>query len=133
MFDLSPLLQIMLLGMAVSLLPLLWLFLRTRGQNAAGRWRALTIITLFLTFDLVLFGAFTRLSDSGLGCPDWPGCYGSASPVGARVHIENAQATLPSGPVTHGKAWIEMLHRSLASGGGDLPLTPLNPPSRKAV
>lgn len=120
MFDLSPLLQIMLLGMAVSLLPLLWLFLRTRGQSAAGRWRALTIITLFLTFDLVLFGAFTRLSDSGLGCPDWPGCYGSASPVGARFHIESAQATLPSGPVTHGKAWIEMLHRYLASGVGVL-------------
>ena len=120
MFDLSPLLQIMVLGMAVSLLPLLWLFVRTRGQSAAGRWRALTLITLFLTFDLVLFGAFTRLSDSGLGCPDWPGCYGSASPVGARVHIDNAQAALPDGPVTHGKAWIEMLHRYLASGVGVL-------------
>jgi len=36
--------------------------------------RALTLLTLVLTFDLVLFGAFTRLTDSGLGCPDWPGC-----------------------------------------------------------
>ena len=120
LFDLSPLLQIMLLGMVVSLVPLLWLFMRTKGQSAAGRWKALTLITLFLTFDLVLFGAFTRLSDSGLGCPDWPGCYGSASPVGARVHIEAAQTALPSGPVTHGKAWIEMLHRYLASGVGVL-------------
>jgi cytochrome c oxidase assembly protein subunit 15 len=41
------------------------------------------VLTLFLTFDLVLFGAFTRLTDSGLGCPDWPGCYGNASPTGA--------------------------------------------------
>ncbi len=118
--DLSPILQIMLLGMAIALLPLLWLFFQTRGQSAAGRWKALTLITLFLTFDLVLFGAFTRLSDSGLGCPDWPGCYGSASPVGARAHIEAAQTAMPSGPVTHGKAWIEMLHRYLASGVGVL-------------
>jgi cytochrome c oxidase assembly protein subunit 15 len=42
-------------------------------------------LTLFLTFDLIVFGAFTRLTDSGLGCPDWPGCYGQASPLGARA------------------------------------------------
>ena len=53
------------------------------ASRAARRRRALTVLTLFLTFDLVLFGAFTRLTDSGLGCPDWPGCYGSASPLGA--------------------------------------------------
>ena len=45
------------------------------------------MLTLFLTFDLVLLGAFTRLSDSGLGCPDWPGCYGHASPIGAHDSI----------------------------------------------
>jgi hypothetical protein len=45
------------------------------------RLQALCVLTLFLTFDLVLFGAFTRLTDSGLGCPDWPGCYGTASPI----------------------------------------------------
>ena len=66
----------------------------------------------------MLFGAFTRLTDSGLGCPDWPGCYGSASPVGAVAHIAAAQAAMPTGPVTHGKAWIEMLHRYLATGVG---------------
>ena len=120
LFDLSPLLQIMLLGMLLSLLPLLWVLVRTRGQTAAGRLQALTWITLFLTFDLVLFGAFTRLSDSGLGCPDWPGCYGSATPVGASMHIDVAQTEMPHGPVTHGKAWIEMLHRYLASAVGVL-------------
>jgi cytochrome c oxidase assembly protein subunit 15 len=81
------------------------------------------LVTLFLTFDLVLFGAFTRLSDSGLGCPDWPGCYGSASPIGAREEITQAQTALPTGPVTHTKAWIEMVHRYLATGVGVLILT----------
>jgi cytochrome c oxidase assembly protein subunit 15 len=80
-------------------------------------------VTLFLTFDLVLFGAFTRLSDSGLGCPDWPGCYGNASPLGAHAEITQAQSAMPSGPVTHPKAWIEMIHRYLATGVGVLILT----------
>ena len=60
----------------------------------------LTALTLFLTFDLIVFGAFTRLTDSGLGCPDWPGCYGHASPFGAHAPITEAQAAMPSGPVT---------------------------------
>ena len=88
--------------------------------DAARRLHALTLLTLFLTFDLVLFGSFTRLTDSGLGCPDWPGCYGSASPLGARDEIHAAQTALPSGPVTHGKAWIEMIHRYLATAVGVL-------------
>jgi cytochrome c oxidase assembly protein subunit 15 len=70
-------------------------WLRNRGAEPARRLRALTVLTLFLTFDLVLFGAFTRLTDSGLGCPDWPGCYGNASPVGARAEIAAAQTPCP--------------------------------------
>jgi cytochrome c oxidase assembly protein subunit 15 len=68
---------------------------RSRGSTPVRRLQALTVLTLFLTFDLVLFGAFTRLTDSGLGCPDWPGCYGSASPVGARAEISAAQRPCP--------------------------------------
>jgi heme a synthase len=120
LYDLSPALQLMLLGLLISLVPLVWIVLRTRGQSSAQRWKALSWVTLFLTFDLVLFGAFTRLTDSGLGCPDWPGCYGSATPVGARAEISAAQSALPTGPVTHTKAWIEMLHRYLATGVGAL-------------
>ena len=116
--DLSPALQVALVGLLLASPVLLWLHLRHRGASMPERLRALTWLTVFFTFDLVLFGAFTRLSDSGLGCPDWPGCYGSASPLGAHAEISSAQAALPHGPVTHGKAWVEMIHRYLASGVG---------------
>lgn len=118
--DLGPVLHMALLGATLAAAPLLWLRMRHRGATPAARLQALTVLTLFLTFDLVLFGAFTRLTDSGLGCPDWPGCYGSASPWGAQAEIGQAQAALPSGPVTHGKAWIEMVHRYLATAVGAL-------------
>lgn len=118
--DLSPVGQLLLVGAALALPPLLWVVWRHRHAAPPARLRALTLLTLFLTFDLVLFGAFTRLTDSGLGCPDWPGCYGSASPLGARDEIHAAQTAMPTGPVTHGKAWIEMIHRYLASGVGAL-------------
>ena len=120
LYDLSPALRLMAMGLVVALGPLAWVWLRSRGASPARRLQALTLLTLFLTFDLVLFGAFTRLTDSGLGCPDWPGCYGKASPLGAREHIDVAQTALPSGPVTHGKAWVEMVHRYLATGVGVL-------------
>jgi cytochrome c oxidase assembly protein subunit 15 len=119
-FDLAPLLRFALLAVVLALGPLAWWWLRHRGSDPRRRLHALTLLTLFLTFDLVLFGAFTRLTDSGLGCPDWPGCYGNASPFGASDHIDRAQAALPSGPVTHGKAWIEMVHRYLAAAVGVL-------------
>lgn len=120
LIDLSPLLQLLLLGGLLGCVPLLVLVWRSRGASPTARLRALTLLTLFLTFDLVIFGAFTRLSDSGLGCPDWPGCYGSASPLGAREEIHAAQTAMPTGPVTHGKAWVEMIHRYLASAVGFL-------------
>ena len=119
-YDFAPLLRLALFGMVLASAPLAWVWLRHRGANAAQRQRALTLLVLFLSFDLVLFGAFTRLTDSGLGCPDWPGCYGSASPVGAQSQIAAAQSAMPTGPVTHGKAWIEMIHRYLATGVGVL-------------
>ena len=120
LYDLAPLAQMMLLGIVIALGPVAWVGWRHRGSARGHRLQALTVLTLFLTFDLVLFGAFTRLTDSGLGCPDWPGCYGSASPVGARADIAAAQEAMPPGPVTHGKAWVEMIHRYLATGVGVL-------------
>lgn len=123
LYDLAPALRLMLMGLALALGPLGWVWLRNPKASPARRLQALTVLTLFLTFDLVLFGAFTRLTDSGLGCPDWPGCYGNASPVGAHAEISAAQSAMPTGPVTHGKAWVEMVHRYLATAVGVLILT----------
>jgi cytochrome c oxidase assembly protein subunit 15 len=118
--DLAPLARLMLLALVLAALPLAWWWLRARGADTRGRIAALTALTLFLTFDLIVFGAFTRLSDSGLGCPDWPGCYGEVSPLGARAEIHAAQTAAPGGPVTWSKAWIEMIHRYLAMTVGVL-------------
>ena len=75
---------------------------------------------VFMTFDLIVFGAFTRLTDSGLGCPDWPGCYGTSNPFHALSDIRQAESVMPTGPVTVIKAWIEMIHRYLAMTVGTL-------------
>ncbi len=120
--DFAPVARMALLAMTLATLPLSWLWLRQRGADTRTRLAALTALTLFLTFDLIVFGAFTRLSDSGLGCPDWPGCYGEASPLGARDDIHAAQTAAPGGPVTWSKAWIEMIHRYLAMTVGVLTL-----------
>ena len=108
------LMQLAAMGVAIASLPLglVWLY---RG---ADKFRKLCQVTLFMTFDLVVFGGFTRLTDSGLGCPDWPGCYGTANPLQAGADIHAAQLAMPTGPVTVIKAWIEMTHRYLAMSVG---------------
>lgn len=110
------LIQLGLTGLLVALLPLsiVWV------SRDSDKYRKLAWVTLFLTFDLIMFGAFTRLTDSGLGCPDWPGCYGHANPLQAHEHISAAEAAMPTGPVTVMKAWIEMIHRYLAMAVGVL-------------
>ena len=123
LYNLSPLAHLLIVGALVAAVPLAWVWWRVRVGAESGRRNAMPLLvtmTLFLTFDLILFGAFTRLTDSGLGCPDWPGCYGAATPFGAAVHIDAAQTAMPTGPVTTGKAWVEMIHRYLASGVGAL-------------
>ena len=79
--------------------------------STRARYRRIVFLTWFLTLDLIMFGAFVRLTDSGLGCPDWPGCYGSVTPIGALDSIREAVKVMPDGPVTLPKAWIEMIHR----------------------
>lgn len=119
-YDLAPAMAILAFGAVLAALPLAWVWLRRREQGGRAKLHALTLVTLFLTFDLILLGAVTRLTDSGLGCPDWPGCYGYSSPMAAHADIAAAQAAMPTGPVTHTKAWIEMAHRYMASGVGAL-------------
>ncbi|MBX3634377.1 MAG: COX15/CtaA family protein [Rubrivivax sp.] len=118
--DFAPLVGLLALAGVIALLPLSWWWVRQRGADTRVRLAALTTLTLFLTFDLIVFGSFTRLTDSGLGCPDWPGCYGQVSPFAAREQIRAAEAALPTGPVTWSKAWIEMIHRYLAMTVGVL-------------
>ncbi|TAK98638.1 MAG: heme A synthase [Aquabacterium sp.] len=123
LINLDPALEVALMGALLALLPVSLVAWRAHRQGLRGwpAWqRVLTVLTLFLTIDLVVFGAFTRLTDSGLGCPDWPGCYGETSPFAAHAQISSAHAALPSGPVSHSKAWIEMVHRYLATGVGAL-------------
>jgi cytochrome c oxidase assembly protein subunit 15 len=83
-------------------------------------FRRLLFFALFLTFDLIMFGTFVRVTDAGLGCPDWPGCYGKVTPFGAIDSIRAEAAARPQGPVTEFKAWVEMLHRYIAAGLGVL-------------
>ncbi|MDD2879592.1 MAG: COX15/CtaA family protein [Rhodoferax sp.] len=120
LYDLTPLASLLGFGALLAFGPLAWVYWRNRHTHPLQRLQALRLFTLYLTFDLILFGAFTRLTDSGLGCPDWPGCYGNTSPFGASHAIAAAQAAMPSGPVTQAKAWIEMIHRYLATGVGAL-------------
>jgi cytochrome c oxidase assembly protein subunit 15 len=120
--DLAPVLGVLAAGAALAAVPLAWFWRRSRGDAPARRLQAFAWFILFLSFDLVLLGAFTRLSDSGLGCPDWPGCYGHATPIGASMPIASAEAAIPTGAVTATKAWIEMTHRYAATAIGVLVL-----------
>jgi cytochrome c oxidase assembly protein subunit 15 len=110
------LIQLAIIGLLVALVPLTAVWI----SGDADKYRKLVWTALFLTFDLIMFGAFTRLTDSGLGCPDWPGCYGHGNPLSANELIAAAETALPSGPVTVFKAWVEMLHRYLAMSVGVL-------------
>ena len=77
-----------------------------------------------LTLMVIILGAYVRLSDAGLGCPDWPGCYGKLIvPEGSNSQMEAFNLVYPERPFEKDKAWKEMLHRYLASALGFLILT----------
>jgi cytochrome c oxidase assembly protein subunit 15 len=93
----------------VSLLVALYLFVRYVTP------RRLVVATLLATLLLVMLGAYVRLTNAGLGCPDWPGCYGKLSPTLAADQIQAAATSQPEGNVSLPKAWREMVHRYFAS------------------
>lgn len=73
-----------------------------------------------LAFTVIVLGAYTRLSDAGLGCPDWPGCYGSIVVPDSVGEIDQANEAYPERPLEQAKAWKEMVHRYAASTLGFL-------------
>lgn len=78
----------------------------------------LAALTALLALAVILLGAYVRLSDAGLGCPDWPGCYGRLIAPSDERAVAEANAAFPQRPVESHKAWKEMVHRYLASGLG---------------
>ncbi|MDO9393284.1 MAG: COX15/CtaA family protein [Methylotenera sp.] len=77
-------------------------------------FKALVLIASVLALCVVVLGAYVRLTDAGLGCPDWPGCYGTLTVPQSEAAIASAQAGYPHSTVEVGKAWREMAHRYLA-------------------
>ena len=77
-----------------------------------ARW--LVTATLVLALAVIALGAYTRLTDAGLGCPDWPGCYGRLTPPVHDTHIAAAQARFPDAQIDPFKARNERVHRYLA-------------------
>ncbi|WNO59804.1 COX15/CtaA family protein [Rheinheimera sp. MMS21-TC3] len=78
------------------------------------RQRWLAGFAIILTLGVITLGAYTRLTDAGLGCPDWPGCYGFLKVPQQEHHIAQAMQAFPDRPVHAEKAWNEMIHRYFA-------------------
>ena len=77
-------------------------------------FRTLVLLGAILSLCVVVLGAYVRLTDAGLGCPDWPGCYGALTVPESEAAILKAQTAYPHSTVEVGKAWREMAHRYLA-------------------
>ena len=82
----------------------------------SGPWfRRIAYLATAVAFCVIVLGAFVRLTDAGLGCPDWPTCYGQITPPHAEHEIAAAQEAFPGAVIVRHKAWHEMIHRYLAS------------------
>lgn len=82
-------------------------------NNSLMQARFALLVSL-LALAVIMLGAYVRLSDAGLGCPDWPGCYGQLTVPGSEQEVATANSSFPQRPLESGKAWKEMAHRYLA-------------------
>ena len=90
----------------------------TTMPEATPRATNLVAVAVALAAVVVVLGAYTRLVDAGLGCPDWPGCYGMILVPDTAEEIARAEAAFPESPVEADKAWPEMIHRYAAAALG---------------
>ena len=75
----------------------------------------ISLAACLLAFVVIVLGAYVRLSDAGLGCPDWPGCFGQITAPDEAEEISKARLSYPDIEIDSGKAWKEMIHRYFAS------------------
>ena len=90
------------------------------APRAARLAYRLTVAGVALAAVVAVLGAYTRLVDAGLGCPDWPGCYGGFGAPASAAEVARAEAAYPDAPVETAKAWTEMVHRYAATALGVL-------------
>ena len=76
--------------------------------------RRMAMVAIMVSLFVVMLGAYTRLTHAGLGCPDWPGCYGRMVMPSLPGNLSDAQARFPDVPIESRKAWTEMAHRYAA-------------------
>ena len=87
-------------------------------QKSTQNIRTLVLVSILLAIIVVTLGAYTRLTHAGLGCPDWPGCYGLLDVPESSEQISKAEQAFPDRPVEPEKAWNEMIHRYFAGALG---------------
>lgn len=92
-------------------------FISTKYRKGSAK---LALITCALAFVVILLGAYTRLTNAGLSCPDWPNCYGYTLPPHTPTQLANANLRFPETPVDVKRAWTEMTHRYAAGAEGML-------------
>ena len=91
-------------------------FISTKYRSGS----TLAIVAFALAFVVILLGAYTRLTDAGLSCPDWPNCYGFITAPHTAGQLQDAATKYPMSPINVKKAWTEMTHRYFAGTEGIL-------------